>query len=163
MAEAIDLVRGELRLNIELKFNRPDPNLAAAVVEVLRQKEFIQESVITSLDLASLREVERIEPRLTTGLVLTRAVGNPARLPVDFLSLNASVAVPRLISYAHRNGKAVHVWTVNDAETMVRMIEAGVDNVITDEPRGMRQVLEERANLTPGEKLALQLRRRIIG
>jgi glycerophosphoryl diester phosphodiesterase len=163
LAEAIDLVRGQLRLNIELKFNRPDPNLAAAVVEVVRQKGFERECVFTSLDLASLQEVERIDSGLTTGLVLTRAVGNPARLPVDFLSLNTSAAVPRLISYAHRNGKAVHVWTVNDPETMTRMVEAGVDNVITDEPRNMRQVLDERSRLTPAEKLALLLRRRIIG
>jgi len=162
LAEAIDLVRGELRLNIELKYNRPDPALAAGVVEVVRQKGVVEESVITSLDLASLQEVKRIEPRLKTGLVLTRSVGNPARLPVDFLSVNTAAAGARLISYARRNGKAIHVWTVNDSETMARMVEAGVDNVITDEPAEMQRFLEERAELTPAEKLALQLRRRLL-
>ena len=162
LAEAIDLVRGDLRLNIELKFNRPDPALAAAVVAVVQQARFQDECVITSLEMASLQEVKQMDPRMTTGLVLTRSVGNPARLPVDFLSLNISAASPRLISYAHRYGKSVHVWTVNDPETMRRMVEAGVDNVITDEPRNMRRALEERAELTPAEKLALQLRRRII-
>lgn len=163
LAEAIDLVRGKLRLNIELKYNRPDPLLAPALIEVLRGEAFLDQCVITSLDFSSLEEVKRIEPRVETGLVLTRAVGNPARLPVDFLSVNTTAATARLISHAHRTGKDIHVWTVNDRETMNRMIEAGVDNVITDEPVEMRRVLQERDDLTPGEKLALQLRRLLMG
>jgi glycerophosphoryl diester phosphodiesterase len=162
LAEAIDLVRGQLRLNIELKYNRPDPGLVPAVVDLLRQKEFLGECVITSLDLASLREVKRIEPGLETGMVVTQSVGNPARLPVDFLSVNTAAAGAGLLSAAQRAGKAVHVWTVNDTLTMTRMIEAGVDNVITDRPAEMRFLLQERGKLTPGEKLALQMRRRLV-
>ncbi|MGW8266633.1 MAG: glycerophosphodiester phosphodiesterase family protein [Longimicrobiales bacterium] len=163
ITEAVDLVRGRLKLNIELKYNRPDPGLVPALIEVLREEGFIDQCVITSLDFASLEEVKRIEPRLETGLVLTQSVGNPARLPVDFLSVNTNAARNRLISHAHRTGKAIHVWTVNDRETMNRMIEAGVDNVITDEPYEMRRVLQEREELTRGEKLALQLRRLLLG
>jgi len=162
LADAIDLVRGRLRLNIELKYNRPDPTLVPAVVDVLRRKEFLDQCVITSLDLASLREVKRIEPRLRTGLVVTQTVGNPARLPVDFLSVNTAAASAVLLSSARRAGKAIHVWTVNDAVTMTRMIETGVDNVITDRPEEMRRILEERAAFTPAEKLALQMRRRLV-
>jgi glycerophosphoryl diester phosphodiesterase len=109
-----------------------------------------------------LQEAKRIEPGLKTGLVVTQAIGNPARLPVDFLSVNTAAARPVLLSSAQRAGKAVHVWTVNDTVTMTRMIEAGVDNVITDRPAEMRLFLQERAKLTRGEKLALQLRRRLV-
>jgi glycerophosphoryl diester phosphodiesterase len=163
LSEAITLVRGRMRLNIELKYNRPDPGLAAAVIEILRREGFVDQCVITSLDLGSLRQVEEAEPDLATGLVLTRAVGNPARLPVDFLSVNTSAATNRLISYAQRTGKAIHVWTVNDPDTMTRMLDAGVDNVITDEPAEMRRVLEERKALNQAEKLILLLRRRLVG
>ena len=162
LAEAIDLVRGRLRLNIELKYNRPDPGLVPAVVDLLRQQEFLDQCVITSLDLASLLEVKRIEPSLETGMVVTRSVGNPVRLPVDFLSVNIAAAEASLLGSAQRAGKTVHVWTVNDTTTMVRMIEAGVDNVITDKPAEMRLFLQERGKLTPGEKLALQMRRRLV-
>jgi len=162
LAEAVGLVRGRLKLNIELKYNRPDPELAAAVVEVLHQEGFIDECVITSLDYGSLQRVKGLERSLKTGLVLTRSVGRPARLPLDFLSLNTNAAQPRLISHAHRTGKTIHVWTVNDRDTMTRMMEAGVDNVITDEPVEMRRVLLEREALTPAEKLAFQLRRRLL-
>jgi glycerophosphoryl diester phosphodiesterase len=162
LADAIDLVRGRLRLNIELKYNRPDPALVPAVVDLLRQKEFLDQCVITSLDLGSLQEVKRIEPGLKTGLVVTQSVGNPARLPMDFLSVNTAAVSEGLISQAHKKGMTIHVWTVNDTVTMTRMIEMGIDNAITDKPAEMRRLLEKRAELNSAEKLALQMRRRLV-
>ena len=162
LADVIDLVRGRLRLNIELKYNRPDPALVPAVVDLLRQKQFLDQCVITSLDFASLRAVKQLEPRLATGLIVTQSVGNPARLPVDFLSVNAGVVSEALIGLVHTNGMQIHVWTINDPELMTRMVEMGIDNAITDKPAEMRQILEERAELTRPEKLALQMRRRLL-
>jgi glycerophosphoryl diester phosphodiesterase len=159
LEEVIREVRGRLSLNIELKYNRSDPALAPAVIELIRGEGILGECVITSLELAALEMVKELEPEAVTGLIVTQSVGDPTRLPVDFLSLNTARATGRLISHAHRQGKAVHVWTVNDRATMERMIERGVDNVITDYPADMRAVLRERTALTPAEKLALRLRR----
>ncbi|MBD3940891.1 glycerophosphodiester phosphodiesterase [Microbacterium sp. NEAU-LLC] len=39
---------------------------------------------------------------------------------------------PRLIAAAHRHGVEVHVWTVNDPQDMVRLVEQGVDGIVTD-------------------------------
>ena len=62
LEEVIDLVRGRMKINIELKYNVPDPGLAPAVVELLRREDFIDQVVITSLDYAALKQVESIEP-----------------------------------------------------------------------------------------------------
>jgi glycerophosphoryl diester phosphodiesterase len=40
----------------------------------------------------------------------------------------------RFVEACHRRGIACHVWTVNDADTMSRLWELGVDAVITDQP-----------------------------
>jgi glycerophosphoryl diester phosphodiesterase len=44
------------------------------------------------------------------------------------------ILTPRFIKDAHSRGMDVHVWTVNDAEDMQRMIDLGVDGIITDRP-----------------------------
>jgi len=114
--------------------------------------------VITSLDYAALKQVESIEPRLRTGHIITASVGNVLRTQADFLSLNAAQATPSLVRRAHRAGKDVAVWTVNEPEVMLRMIERGVDNVITDDPALLARVMRERAALSPAEILGLRLR-----
>src|SRR4029453_9073215 len=60
LAEVIGLSRGRIQLNIELKYNRPDPALAGNVVELLRREAFLTNCVITSLDPAALTEVQRL-------------------------------------------------------------------------------------------------------
>lgn len=42
------------------------------------------------------------------------------------------IVTPRLIAAAHRHGVEVHVWTVNEVEAMHRLIDLGVDGIVTD-------------------------------
>ena len=48
------------------------------------------------------------------------------------------------VESAHRAGIAVHVWTVDDEESMRRLVDRGVDGIITDVPTVLTGVLEER-------------------
>lgn len=50
----------------------------------------------------------------------------------------------RFVKAAHRAGKQVHVWTVNDAGTMHRLLDLGVDGIVTDRPDVLNEVLVER-------------------
>jgi len=158
LREAIALVRGRMRLNIELKYNRPDPTLGPKVIELLRAEAFVDQCVITSLDQAALREVESVAPDLVTGLIVTAVVGDVTRAATDFLSLNAAQATDALVALAHQRGKGVHVWTVNTERAMLEMIERGVDNIITDEPARLVGLMRARAELDPATRLALRLR-----
>jgi glycerophosphoryl diester phosphodiesterase len=158
LEEVIGFARGRLLLNVELKYNVPDAELAPAVVDMLSRERFDSDSVITSLDLGALRQVEQQSPGMVTGLIVTAAVGSVAHAETDFLSLNAAKAKASLVRRLHGAGKAVHVWTVNDPEAMLRMIERGVDNVITDDPARLVGLLQERSALSTPERLGLTLR-----
>jgi glycerophosphoryl diester phosphodiesterase len=158
LADVIAFARGKMKINIELKYNGPDPGLAAAVVDLLRRENFLDQVVITSLDYAALKEVKRIEPRLQTGHIVTAAVGDVTRTAADFVSLNSAQATPSMIERAHKAGKKVHVWTVNKPEVMLRMIERDVDNIITDDPALLNSVMKERNTLSAPEMLGLHLR-----
>jgi glycerophosphoryl diester phosphodiesterase len=50
----------------------------------------------------------------------------------------------RFVAAAHAAGKAVHVWTVNDTESMERLVDLGVDGIISDLPTTLCGVLGER-------------------
>ena len=44
---------------------------------------------------------------------------------------------------AHRRNIAVQFWTINDAEEMRRLIELGVDCIMTEDPVLLNQILNE--------------------
>lgn len=54
------------------------------------------------------------------------------------------IVTEEFVADAHANDLAVHVWTINERETMEWLIDIGVDGVITDRPTLLEAVLDER-------------------
>ncbi|MBY0148503.1 glycerophosphodiester phosphodiesterase [Neobacillus niacini] len=50
----------------------------------------------------------------------------------------------RLIDGAHRLGMDIHYWTIDDPETMEKLIEAGADGILTNRPDLLLQLLKEK-------------------
>ena len=87
-----------------------------------------------------------MSPAETASLrLLGRVSGNHARaaqVPPSQGPVN--VVDERFVARAHRKGIPVHVWTINDADQMRRLLDVGVDGLITDDVLLLKQVYEER-------------------
>jgi glycerophosphoryl diester phosphodiesterase len=92
---------------------------------------------------ASPREITalRMRPRLWRSLV---TAGGATCLQVPEWRYGIRIVTPAFIAAAHRNGMQVHVWTVDEPGDMHRLLDAGVDGLITDRPDVLRDVLEQR-------------------
>ncbi|MBB2913696.1 glycerophosphoryl diester phosphodiesterase [Streptosporangium becharense] len=89
------------------------------------------------------------------GRLLARLAGAGvpcAQVPVGFRGLR--ITTPALIRTAHALGMQIHVWTVNDTRVMERLLDLGVDGVMTDNISGLRAVLESRGQWHPGSLAA---------
>jgi len=64
--------------------------------------------------------------------LVARALRGVDALQVPERQGRVRVVTPRLLAAAHRNDVEVHVWTVNDAADMRRLVELGVDGIVTD-------------------------------
>ncbi len=82
-------------------------------------------------------------------------------LDVDFVSVNSGRLNEKLIARARVRQMGVHAWTVNDRQTMSAMIDLGVENIITDDPAMLVELLEGRARLNDVERVILSFRRRL--
>jgi glycerophosphoryl diester phosphodiesterase len=62
------------------------------------------------------------------------------------------VLTPKWIAQAHAHNVAIHVWTVDDEADMRRLLEWGVDGIISDRPDRLARILHERVGrpLPPG-------------
>jgi glycerophosphoryl diester phosphodiesterase len=59
------------------------------------------------------------------------------------------IVTERFVAAAHRAGLPVHVWTIDDEATMERLLDLGVDGLMTDRVRVLRDVLLRRGTWWP--------------
>jgi glycerophosphoryl diester phosphodiesterase len=64
------------------------------------------------------------------------------QVPVEYGA--REVVTPRFVEAAHRQGGRVDVWTVDDPEEMRRLLDLGVDAIMTNRPEVLTEVLRER-------------------
>jgi len=84
---------------------------------------------------------------ITVFVILTKSFIESLYSP-KFISLQVpeesngiTVVTPSFVRAAHKRNLSVELWTINDAETMRKFIEWGVDGIITDRPDIMLEVL----------------------
>lgn len=141
----------DVYFNIDIKSS----NAIIPLAEICaRYPEIAKRLCVTSFNPFNLRKFRRITfGKVTTsasfpGVIATR-IGikdsGPAvayQVPVKYSGIE--VVTPEFIDRAHSLGKAVHVWTINDRAEMKRLIDLGVDGLITDESALLKEVLMER-------------------
>ncbi|MDO0946444.1 glycerophosphodiester phosphodiesterase [Chromohalobacter israelensis] len=158
--QVIGLAHGKARLYVELK---PAPgnetDLIEAVVERLRHHGIADSAVVASLSPTIIRDVEAYAPDIDTTLFVQFLLpGALAATPADNIGLRHTQANTDIVRLVQNSGRELHVWTVNDPREMSRYIDMGVDNIITDRPATLIDLLTERATLSDGELLLVKLR-----
>ncbi len=142
----------DIRFNLDIKAD----NGVKPAADVLRAANAIDRVCVSSFSQSRVRRIRReLGP---TPVHRVRRVGDRAdhdSLPFALTSRGACLQIPEaygplrvltpgLIRRAHARGKQVHVWTVDDPATMHRLLDAGVDGLITDRTDLLRDVLIER-------------------
>jgi glycerophosphoryl diester phosphodiesterase len=151
--EVLALARDRIRLNIELKYyGDHQPRLAERVVEALRARQMTNQVMIQCLEYAPLLEVRRLAPGIPVGYLMSVNAAHPGRLKVDFLAAESGRVTGAFVQAAHRRGQRVHVWTVDAPSDMDRMIDLGVDDLITNEPAEALRRVREYQGLSRSER-----------
>ncbi|MCI8466022.1 MAG: glycerophosphodiester phosphodiesterase [Lachnospiraceae bacterium] len=135
LSEAARFAReNRIRLNIELKPTGYEKDFEQAVVDVIHQEGIQDTCVVTSQTYEVLERVKTYDNSITTVYVMSLAYGDINQLAAaDHFSVEAMNATESLVDRVHHAGKQLYVWTVNTKESIDRMIERNVDNIITDD------------------------------
>ncbi len=78
------------------------------------------------------------------GWGLPLRIGGFPMVQVPIIYRGIPLVTPRFVRVAHRHGVRVQVWTVDDAAEMHRLLDMGVDALMTDRPTVLKQVLMQR-------------------
>lgn len=150
----------DLRVNIDVKAASAVGPVVAAVERTASHDRVCIASFSVRRRLATLAGLSRpVATSAATSEVAAFVVGARTGLPagglrravrsVDCLQVpvaqgRVTVVDRRTVAAAHRAGLQVHVWTVNEPEEMRRLLELGVDGLVSDRADLLAQVLRER-------------------
>ncbi len=150
-----------VRFNIETKLE-PEPGVTASpevfVREILKTIEAASRTTpslrsrvtIQSFDWRSLAIVQRVAPDIATSyLTVGQSTADNDAAPEKIVAAGGKIWSPgyrnlqaRHVTQAHRLGLAVLPWTVNEESDMRRLIDYGVDGIITDYPDRLLSVVQ---------------------
>src|SRR6185295_5064837 len=119
--------------------------LAAEEASIMTRIRAAAPDVVTSFSAA---EVADFVGRLRAGeLAGSTWAGIALQVPPVYGDIE--LITPELLAAAHRLGLEVHAWTINDEPEMERLLDLGVDALMTDFPARAMGVLRRRG-LRPG-------------
>lgn len=145
----------EARFNIDLKSERAAEVLAA----FLEERDAWDRVLVGSFSARRARRfrhlaagrvpgsahpLEIVAFLLLPGRLAGRLVPGAHALQVPHRRRGLLVASARLVRRAHRAGRHVHVWTIDDPAEMEVLLDRGVDGLMTDRPDILRDVLVRR-------------------
>lgn len=147
--EVIKLIDGKVELLIETKYSfMYYPNIERHIINVIKNNNAKDWCKVISFNDRALFRTHKLDPEIKIGKLF---VGKHAKLPlswdkgvnlkplhryhfVDEIIVKHSYATANIIARVHEMGKPLHVWTVNDPETISKLVERGVDGIISDYP-----------------------------
>lgn len=157
LQEVLQLCKDKIGVNIELKYYGHDQQLEQRVVDMVEREGMVGQVMVMSLKPEGVTKTKALRPDWKCGLLLSVYVGNMEKINADFLAVNAKFASRSFVKRAHRAGKKVFVWTVNDAALMSQVMNRKVDGILTDRPELAKKVVAERAEMTNVERLLAEI------
>ncbi len=140
----------DARINIDCKAD----SAIDALISALRRLDCLDRVLIGGFSDARLRRLRRVfgdalctsfGPQQIAALRSTGRVpwgGQAAQVPVRQGRL--TIVNEQMIERAHRRAIHLHVWTIDDADEMHRLLDLGVDGLMTDRPQVLKDVLIQR-------------------
>jgi glycerophosphoryl diester phosphodiesterase len=152
----------EMRFNIEPKQERP--SLAKPLCRMIREKGMANKVMVGSFHQTVLDEFRKECPEVATSaspaevsefLRLYKAGDKAAYKPVvralqvpEYVA-GAQILNKDFIEAAHSMKLQVHAWTVNETESMKRLIANGIDGLVTDYPDRLMNLLRRASEVEP--------------
>lgn len=148
LKELIQLSKGKLNLQPEIKAQGMDE----LIVDMLKRNNLMDTTIISSFDLTELLKVKALDSRIKIGYLIPSEITRinlfkrfiHKALKNDFYAIHPhyNSLTPEIVNDAHDNGLKINVWTVDEEEIIRKLIEFGVDGIITDDLDLLNKILE---------------------
>ena len=139
LEEVLERYGSRAFMDIELKVDGLEEATLAAIQRLSGLRGYVISSFLPSV----VRRVHELDARAVAGYIFNDrdAMALWSSLPCAWVMPHYKLVTPELVHEFHDAGKHVMAWTVNNPGQMRRLAEFGVDALIADDPRLLRDVL----------------------
>jgi len=134
-------VKGKARLIIEIKSFSYNHEMIRNLVLLIEEHDMVEQCMIQSFSYQTLKEVRKLNKGILLGQILYVIAGNLDSIDVDFYTIKQSMLSDTFIKIAHKKGRSVWVWTVNDELNIKDVLKYDVDGIITDYPKRVQKII----------------------
>src|SRR5574344_2308050 len=143
----VKLSKGKVKVLIELKMNNHDEDIASKVVDIIKDNDMIDNVIVQSTSYNQLTKVKNIDSNIKCCYIMTIAAGNYEELKdADSFAIETSYISKSSVNKAHKLGKQVFAWTVDQNSDMEQVLEAGVDGIISNKITDVKNKIIETDN-----------------
>ncbi|MFZ3063724.1 MAG: glycerophosphodiester phosphodiesterase [Nitrospirota bacterium] len=150
LKQVLKLVKGKIRLNIEIKRGSGYyPDIERNVYSLLKKDRLLSNTIISSFDIDCLKNLRKISDDIIIGFLYNKKNWNMAIKKVVALKaysfhVSDKILSEELIAKAHKNRMRLFVYTINDVKKMWQAVELGVDGIFTDFPDRLADILSHK-------------------
>lgn len=136
--EVLELIKGkDILLNVEIKAGyRYYAAIEEKLLSLLEKYNYLDKSIISSFDHYSLVRLKELNSEVKTGLLYTAALYEPwdyaRKVKVNALHPYYITLTPEFIKSAFENNLQINTYTVNHEPTVKKLMEAGINGVISN-------------------------------
>lgn len=147
LSEIWDAASGRVVLELKGAWGSGRASAAAAAVAAFLDGKDVSDTVVSSFDLIALDAFRAAGGTAPTGVLTVEAIDPAANLDAAIQGNHAVCYIPgtvvteEVVRIAHRAGKQVIAWTVNDPAAIRALVAARADGVISDDPAAARAAL----------------------
>ena len=141
-----------LRFNIDIKVE----DAVESTVDIIKKMNRLDSTCLASFSSKRLEKIRELAgPKACTssgqmeifnlicrsiGITTRKTNSDCAQIPTSQWGI--PILTKRFIAKAHQEGKLVHIWTIDDENEMYKLIDFGVDGLMTDKPSVLKKALQ---------------------
>lgn len=148
LKELVKEAKGETKLLLEFKIHgKEKESIIDKTIDILKKEGMLEDTVFQTAEDDLIKEFNKKHEDLCMGYIYKSkkksiSIKKALDLPVDFISAKGSFIDKNMIRQVHKHEKPIFAWTIDEIYKAERLLDLGVDGIITNYPLEMIQVID---------------------
>jgi glycerophosphoryl diester phosphodiesterase len=160
LSEVLDLVKGQILLNVEIKSEAVDRGISDKVAAAIKERGMTDQVIVSSFSPTALEQMHAVAPEIRTAVLYNKELQR-GQDPVEIVrglgasafNIRGSRLKAKMLRSCREQGIPVAVYTVDKPRKMKRWVKKGIDAIFTNHPDRLLEVLEKAPAASPSPNL----------